>query len=107
VTLARALWQDENGPLPDGTILGSLCFTHLCVRPSHHAPSTRSEVSYRSGVSRLTPEVAERLREAVERGSSVRRAADLFNVSPATAHRVARGEHWTARGVKPPQGDTR
>jgi len=97
-TAARALWQAENGPVPGGMVLASDCGTRLCVRPSHHSPVTRTEVAYRTGRARLNERLARRAYLASLRGMSERRLAEVLDVSPRTAGRIARGEYWALRG---------
>lgn len=100
-TAARALWREETGrEVPEGKVIGSDCGTRLCVRPSHHSPMTRSEVSYRSGQSRVNEAIAKRGFVAAQSGMTERTLARLLDVSARTAGRIARGEYWALRRRK-------
>lgn len=99
-TAARALWQAENGEVPEGKVIGSDCGTTLCVRPSHHSPVSRTEVAYRSGRARVNETIAKRAYAASQRGMSERKLARLLDVSARTAGRIARGEYWALRRPK-------
>jgi hypothetical protein len=96
-TAARYYWTREHGGIPEGKVLSNDCGTRLCVRPSHHSPATMSEVRYRSGQSRLHPTVAKRAYRLAKLGASHRQIAEIFDVSPRTAGRIARGEYWALR----------
>jgi hypothetical protein len=99
---ARVLWERENGPVPDGLRLGTLCGTKDCVRSSHRTPSTPAEIAYRAGLTALTPRLADRARLLVKAGYSKRRIADAMNVDEATIRRICAGRYWPETGEKAP-----
>jgi hypothetical protein len=46
----RVAWWLTRGPIEPGALIGNLCGTRSCVRPSHHAAITRREHRLRSVV---------------------------------------------------------
>ena len=99
-TAARAMWEGENGPVPEGMIVVADCGIRLCVRPSHHAAVTPTEATYRRGHARLNERLARKAYLAILSGMSERKVARIFDISPRTAGRIARGEYWALRERK-------
>ena len=95
-TAARRVFERRFGPLEPGKVLGKLCGSLLCVRPSHHEPMTRSEVQRRAGTTRLDRQLANRLVKASSR-LSVPEITEALVVSERTVRRVLADEHWTTR----------
>jgi hypothetical protein len=87
-TAARALWERENGPVPDGYQLGSECGVRLCIRPTHHEPMSGSEIAYRTGRTRLDRRLRIRAKVLAVLGVPKARIAEALNVSPRTIGRV-------------------
>ena len=87
---STVLWERENGPAPEGMVLGSLCGEQVCVRATHREPMTRRELSYKTRWMRLNR--PRRLRAYVLRvqGWSNREIADHFGVDEATIRRALR-----------------
>jgi HNH endonuclease len=87
-TAAKAMWERENGPVPEGKILGSLCGTKACIRPSHRVACSRSENAYRQGITRLSSSLRLRAWVLHARGFSNRWIAEMMNVDERTIRRV-------------------
>jgi hypothetical protein len=43
VSVHRAMWEEANGPIPQGLELDHLCRVRACVNPGHLEPVTRLE----------------------------------------------------------------
>ena len=104
-TAARALWEEENGPVPEGEVVVADCGVRLCVRPSHHSAVTLTEAAYRRGHARLNERLARKAYLAILSGLSERKVARIFDISPRTAGRIARGEYWALRDRKVDAGE--
>jgi hypothetical protein len=85
---ARAYWMDENGPVPDGMVIGSLCGEPLCIRFSHHEPMTYSEIAYRYGQTRMNHKQRIRAWMLHRSGVSNRRIGHLLNVDESVIRDV-------------------
>ena len=93
----RWVWEREEGPIPEGAILGSYCEERLCVRPRHHFPATASSMVGERSQARLNSYLGKRARELVMEGHSRRWVARQFDVSEATIRAAVDGRHWTQR----------
>jgi len=94
---ARWVWEREEGPIPEGVILGSYCEERLCVRPRHHFPAPCSAMVGTRSQARLNRYLGKRARELVMEGHSRRWLARQFDVSEWTIRAAVNGTHWTQR----------
>lgn len=59
-TARRYYWERENGSVPEGKILASLCGNNLCVNPDHAGPISRTDWCRLIGRSKLDARAAGR-----------------------------------------------
>lgn len=100
-TAAKAAWERENGPVPAGKQLGSLCGIGLCVRPSHHQPMNGRQIAYRTRRTLLDRHAQKQARVLRARGYSKRRIADMLEVDEGTVRTVLAGNYYDATKEKP------
>lgn len=93
-TAAKALWEKENGPVPEGKKLGSLCGNRLCVRPRHREPMTPRQIAYSSGSTGLNPADQMAIRVQVAGGTPIAVVARRYQVERRAIYQVLRGEYY-------------
>jgi hypothetical protein len=96
-TVRRRVWEEANGPVPEGKQVGCYCGSRLCIRLSHLEPMTRSEIQIVWGRARLCRGTALLAVGAVGKGIHPAVVADAYNVSERTLRAILAGEHWTTR----------
>jgi hypothetical protein len=86
----RALYERQNGPIPEGLDLDHLCRVRHCVNPSHLEPVTRSENNLRGLLGKLTArQVEEIARDARPDGV----IAAEYGVSPSHVCKIQTGAY--------------
>lgn len=119
--LAYALERDPG--LPVGQPVLHSCDNPPCCNPSHLFLGSRADnnadmdakgrrgtvAGSAHGRAVLTPELGQALAASYAAGeASLPELARAYGIGVSTAHRVARGEHWTTRpSGLPPSGDQR
>ena len=105
----RIMWQQVNGPIPEGMFVCHLCDHPSCVNPEHlflgtpldntrdmeakgRASHPRGE---RNGASKLTEKEVQEIRmEYAKGGSSQRTLAARFGVAKTLVGNIVRRESW-------------
>jgi hypothetical protein len=87
----RAMWEQENGPVPDGRILDHLCRQHDCMRPDHCEPVTPAENIRRGRGTKLTPDQVAAIRADSRRHRVI---AVEYGISNSHVSRIKSGEKW-------------
>ena len=85
------MWEDVNGPVPDGLELDHLCRNRWCIAPGHLEPVTRATNVQRGATSRLTPEAVAAIRSSDER---LRVLAERYGVAITTVWQARHGLTW-------------
>lgn len=96
-TAAKLLWERENGPVPKGRLVGSLCSNRLCVRPRHHEPMTPRQIAYRSGQTRLTPTQQTAIQLQYIQGVGITEIARRYETTRTAIYRVLKGSYYRPR----------
>src|ERR1035441_2753825 len=76
----KRIWEDLNGPVPDGLQLDHLCRTTYCVCPGHLEPVTNAVNSRRSSTTKFIQEDVDNIRQLVESGETQASVSRMFNV---------------------------
>lgn len=110
VGVRKALWEEKNGPLPDGYEIAVTCETRNCVK--HFAPMTRKEIGARTAATGVyaNPVRCAKIAAAKQKASAVldmdavrdirygpgtlQEAADRHGISKSQAGFIRRGDRW-------------
>lgn len=90
----RAMWEQTNGPIPEGLELDHLCRIPSCVRPDHLEAVTHQENMRRGNGTRVTPQMLTQIRELREAGLSHRQIARQVPVGRTTVADILNGHRW-------------
>jgi hypothetical protein len=93
------IWEEANGPTPDGHELDHLCRVRACVNEAHLEPVTSAENSRRGAATKLTPADIEEIRAGRAAGVSNIELADRFGVSASWVSRIITGRTVNRYGV--------
>lgn len=88
-----AYYEEAHGAVPNGLELDHLCFNTSCCNPAHLEPVTHLENCRRRANTKLTPELAEEIRQSAERAVDVARRC---GISPQLVTNVRAGRRWAA-----------
>ncbi len=92
----RVYYEREYGPITPRLQLDHLCRVPECVRPDHQEPVTNQENSRRGAQTKLTPEIADDIRERYATGAyTQRQLATLFGVGKSTVAEVTARKRWS------------
>lgn len=84
-------WERSRGPLAAGQEIDHLCAVRACVNPDHLEAVTHAENTRRDGRSRLTAEIADRIRAGNE---PTRVLSARYGVSYRTIQDARAGGSW-------------
>jgi hypothetical protein len=87
----RILWEDQNGPIPEGLELDHLCRNPRCVNPEHLEAVTHVENLRRAVTTKLTPDLVREIRASSADALSL---AQRYGVSRRTIYSVRAGTYW-------------
>jgi hypothetical protein len=88
------MWEQVNGPIPEGLQLDHLCSVPSCVNPDHLEPVTPAENARRSRSTKLTPGDVSEIRERLGHGERHADIARSFGVCTATISHISSGRNW-------------
>lgn len=112
VAVHRSYWEEVNGPIPEGMVVMHTCDNPPCFRLDHLRLGTQADNiadmmakgRHRSGITRnfgeangmthLTWEQVDEIREAIAAGEIQRRIAERYGVAPSTITRIKKREVW-------------
>ncbi len=105
VSIARYIYEECFGKIPEGMIVRHKCDNHNCINPAHmevgtHADNmwdmvsrNRSTLGEKNPASKLTTAEVNEIKEL--RGSlSITKIAEKYNISVTQVWRVWTGENW-------------
>jgi len=91
------LWEEKNGPVPDGLELDHTCRNRRCCNPDHVEPVTRAENVRRGSVAKLTKQDVFEIRRVwitAPTPATKRDLATRFGVHPTTINAVVMRHKW-------------
>lgn len=88
----RFMWEEANGPVPEGLELDHLCRVRNCVNPAHLEPVTRRENVHRGSASKVTDDQAREIRRRREAGEAALSIARDFPISRSGVYAIALGQ---------------
>lgn len=95
------IWEDRNGPVPDGMDLDHLCRNRSCVNPDHLEPVSRAENILRGVGTPLTRERVIYLR--TEPNINIQELSREWGISDRALYAARRGERWKSlNSLAPP-----
>jgi len=102
IPAARWVWQQFNGPLPDGFVVYRTCGNVACVNPVHLRAGFKVEANRESIAAKLlVSDVTEIRKAGADHGPNTARVlADRYGVTPETIRSIWRGESWKRRGKR-------
>src|SRR5271156_702025 len=90
----RHMYEMFNGPIPEGLHLDHLCKVPSCVRPEHLEPVTNAENVQRGNRSKISHEIAEKIRELRASGMMLKDIESIVGIDRSAVGKVARGTRW-------------
>lgn len=90
-TAHRKMWEEVNGPVPEGLHLDHLCRNRRCVNPGHLEPVTPAVNVQRSAKATLTPDEVRTIR--TDARPHVEIARD-YGVTPGAIGHIKIGHTW-------------
>lgn len=91
----RFIYEQANGPIPEGMSLDHLCRNPRCVNPAHLEPVTQAENVRRGSHVKLTRSDAEEIRRLWAEGQwTQKELAHRFGVAPAYISQVVHYSTW-------------
>ena len=106
VRVTRWVWEQVNGPIPDGMVIMHTCDNPPCFLLDHLRLGTKAENSAdmrdkgrsakgsRNGMSILTEDQVREIREMMAAGYMQKHIAKKFKVSPSTITSIKKGRRW-------------
>lgn len=92
----RAMWEQTNGPVPEGLELDHLCRVPCCIRPDHLEAVTHRENLRRGKGTRVTPEMLAQIRELRVTGMSHRDIARAVGIGRTSVGDILNGHRWAS-----------
>lgn len=99
----RASWIFTNGPIPDGLVIDHLCRNKSCINPAHLEVVRQAVNTWRGAVAKITPEIAEEIRERLRAGDSQAQIARDYGVTDMVPYWIAEDKGWRVDPSAPRQ----
>jgi hypothetical protein len=90
----RVVWEERNGPVPEGHDLHHVCENKGCVNPDHVEPLTRAAHYRRGGRTVLTLEAVDEIRSAPRDFGSGVALARRHGVHVSAIYAIRDGRNW-------------
>jgi len=86
------MWEQRNGPVPEGKELDHTCKNPRCCNPDHLEPVTNQINVYRGKSTKLTTEQVEEIRRLGTTGLTHKEIAQRFNVDRSNVTGIIAGK---------------
>jgi len=88
----RFMWEEANGPVPEGLELDHLCRVRACCNPEHLEPVTRRENVHRGSATKVTDDQAREIRRRRQAGEEAASIAKDYPISRSSVYAIALGQ---------------
>jgi hypothetical protein len=90
----RYFYEMHRGAIPEGMQLDHLCRNPDCVNPDHLEPVTNRENVLRGRTTKVTQQIADKIRHLRSLGFRESEVAEVYGISTSHVWRITAGKCW-------------